>query len=166
MKKMMLIFLVPLLITACNSNNQKEQNKSDKGNKQEDTIGQIKPKVDIKVNKKYDENGNLIGYDSTYVWSYSNLRGDTVSVNADSVLTEFRPLFDQNFPALTNPSMDKFFMNDSLLYYDFFNRDYFFNRWEHQYRNMDKQLRQMDSLKRDYFKKHYPNLQKIPDSKI
>jgi len=31
-----------------------------------------KPHVNIKVNKVYDENGNMAGYDSTYVWSYSN----------------------------------------------------------------------------------------------
>lgn len=166
MKRLFLIFLAPLFITACNSQNQKSNDKSDTTNVQKDTVVQIKPKVDIKVNRKYDDKGNLVGYDSTYMWSYSNPAGDTVSVKADSVLTGFRPLFDQNFPGMINPSADQLFFNDSTLYYDFLEPDYFFNRWDQQYHNMYKQFRQMDSLKQNYFKKHFPNLQKIPDSKI
>lgn len=30
------------------------------------------PKEDIKVNREFDENGNMIRYDSTYTWSWSS----------------------------------------------------------------------------------------------
>ncbi len=39
-----------------------------------------KPDEQIKVDKEYDENGNLIRYDSTYVWSWSS---DTAMTGMD-----------------------------------------------------------------------------------
>ena len=46
-------------------------------------INGVKPTIKIKVNKIYDENGNVVGYDSTYVWSYSN------SLNNNNFITGF-----------------------------------------------------------------------------
>ncbi|MCB4234259.1 hypothetical protein LDL59_01710 [Kaistella anthropi] len=46
------------------------------------------PIEDIKVNKEYDENGNLIRYDSTYTYYYSNIEGDEIA--ADSIFNNFR----------------------------------------------------------------------------
>lgn len=40
-------------------------------NAQSDTIQSDQPHEEITVNKKFDEQGNLIGYDSTYVYSWS-----------------------------------------------------------------------------------------------
>src|SRR6266705_2989824 len=40
------------------------------------------PKVDIKVNRHYDNEGNIIGYDSTYSSYYSNVPGDTTWVHS------------------------------------------------------------------------------------
>ncbi|MCF8371167.1 MAG: hypothetical protein K9H64_06080 [Bacteroidales bacterium] len=37
------------------------------------------PKEDIKVNREYDENGNMIRYDSTYTWSWSS-NGENESI--------------------------------------------------------------------------------------
>ncbi len=68
---------------------------------------QIKPKVDIKVTKKTDENGNIISYDSTYVktWSSANISTEKL----DSLLSEF------------NIKDEQFLMPKS----NFFNDDYF-----------------------------------------
>jgi hypothetical protein len=41
-----------------------------------DTLGSSMPKVDIKVNKKYDDKGNLIEYDSLY--TYESQSGDSI----------------------------------------------------------------------------------------
>lgn len=48
-----------------------------KAKKQDATPNQAieKPKVEIKVNKKYDKNGNLIAYDSTYTSFYADRKG-------------------------------------------------------------------------------------------
>jgi hypothetical protein len=42
----------------------------------------IKPKVAIKVNRRFDEKGNLIGFDSTYTSYYSNISGDTAQMDS------------------------------------------------------------------------------------
>ncbi len=61
------------------------------GSNKLDTINKIEPKTNIKVNKEYDENGNLIRYDSTYSYYYSNIEGD--SLLRDSVFNKFRTFF-------------------------------------------------------------------------
>lgn len=38
----------------------------------EDSLKTNQPQVNYKVNKQYDENGNLVGYDSTFTYSYSS----------------------------------------------------------------------------------------------
>ena len=40
-----------------------------------------KPIVDIKVNRKYDDEGNLIAFDSTYTSYYSSVKGDTTTMD-------------------------------------------------------------------------------------
>jgi len=52
---------------------------------------QTEPKVNIKVTKKTDENGNLISYDSTYVktWTNSNVSASEM----DSIMQEFNSQF-------------------------------------------------------------------------
>ena len=151
--------LIPFWLTGC-SNAQI----SDKDNKkakiteyQEDTI---KPKVDIKVNKIYDDQGNLIRYDSTYVWSYSNNEGDSVSVLPDSILFEFKPFIHQQFPDFEIPDFNDFLYTDSAFYHDFFMPDYFYDRWRKSLMETDRMFREMDSLKNLFFQKSYPGLQK------
>lgn len=123
-----------------------------------------KPKVDIKVNKKYDDNGNLIGYDSTYTWSYSNMQGDTVIVDADSVITHFMPNIGNQFPDLNDPFYNDMFLNDSSLYNHFFNQNYYQDIWSKHNEEMNRMFREMDSLKHVFFKNHYPGLQPFDDS--
>ena len=41
-----------------------------------DTAKVNTPKTDIRVNKEYDENGNLIKYDSSYSYFYSNSKNN------------------------------------------------------------------------------------------
>ena len=52
---------------------------------------QTEPKIDIKVTKKTDENGNIISYDSTYVktWTSSNVSQTEI----DSLMQEFSSRF-------------------------------------------------------------------------
>ena len=65
-----LALLLSLALFGCNG-----QTKNEKMAIQTDTI---QPKTDIRVNREYDKNGNLIRYDSTYSYYYSNIEGDTV----------------------------------------------------------------------------------------
>lgn len=102
------------------------------------------PKEDIKVNKKYDEKGNLIQYDSTYTYNWSsdttfmnkmspedikNFFGDHSkffndnSLMGNSFFEDFDQMFSSHFGMMPDSSMmkkfgiDHFqkFTNDSLI---------------------------------------------------
>lgn len=101
-------------------------NKGDLYGNQSDTFSvrdtlKNQPKIDVKVNKKYDENGNLIQYDSSYSIIYFSPGTDInfFSGNSDSIMAHFRDFFDN----------DKFF-GDDLFDKKFHNFDFdnhFFN---------------------------------------
>ncbi|MFZ4399489.1 MAG: hypothetical protein ACOYO1_05595 [Bacteroidales bacterium] len=72
-----------------------------------DSIAAIQPKVDIKVNKKFDENGNLVQYDSTYSEVYASPDANIQFFNFDN---------DSLFSQLKQKMNSNNFFND-----DFFN---------------------------------------------
>src|SRR5690348_14397788 len=86
-----------------------------------------KPDVKIQVNRKYDEKGNLIGFDSTYSSFYSNVQGDTVQM--DSLMKSFDTYFGHQHSQLFDQQFNKLFFNDSLAYPDFFHQDFFMKRY-------------------------------------
>jgi len=84
------------------------------------------PDVDISVNKEYDENGNIIRYDSTYSYSYS---GGSYA-EFDSIMKSMMPgqlhgfndpFFSDDFmsgfpsPFGGDPFFNNFFLTDSLM---------------------------------------------------
>ncbi|MBN2175635.1 MAG: hypothetical protein JW731_16010 [Bacteroidales bacterium] len=85
------------------------------GQIESDTI-RTNPEIKINVNKQYDENGNVIGYDSTYSWHWS---GKNYNFNGfDSILDNlsFRiPHFDRNY--FFNDSTGSAFFNDEWFYF-------------------------------------------------
>lgn len=159
MKKIVIIFAIPLLFLSCSGQGQQK----DLNNKAQSNIEKNEPRAEIKVNKIYDDEGNMVRYDSTYVWSYSNVAGDSVFVDVDSVMSRFQPFMDAKnrfyFPFFhTEP-----FIQDSIFYYDFLDNDYFMHRWENSMESMTDMMREMDSLKSQFFRENYPAL-KQPDT--
>lgn len=130
------------------------QGQVDKKAKKQETMPKQaieKPKVEIKVNKKYDKKGNLIAYDSTYTSFYADRKGDKVLL--DSLFRDFKLSFDKQFPIMKEESFNHLFYNDSLLYNDFFHDDFFRKRMELNQEYMHKMMQQMDSIKNIYFKR-------------
>ena len=116
------------MITGCNAqNNSKTSSKDTTG------IQQNKPEISWKVNKKFDDKGNLISYDSTAVWSYTSGKS-THNIPADPI------------------------WNDSLFYRDFTNSDYFMQKWEQHYFDMGRMIQQMDSFRNSFLNRTYPGL--------
>jgi hypothetical protein len=111
------------------------------------------PKVNVKVNKKYDDKGNLIRYDSTYSYVYSSGGKDSVKESVDSVFKRFRSYYNENFSANMDKKLNELFWNDSLFKYDFMNKDFFSKRFELNEERMDTIFREMDSLKNEFLKK-------------
>lgn len=159
MKKMLLIMMIPLLMVSCNAQTKEKKKNEAPQQVSKKEMNHNMPKVDIKVDKVYDNKGNLVGYDSTYVWSYTNNQGDSVSLDIDSVISRFKPIVNARYPGFLN-NYDKMFFNDSLFYHDFLYPDYFMNRWEKNMGRMNRTMKEMDSLKNLFFREQFPELKK------
>lgn len=107
------------------------------------------PQVDVRVNRQYDEHGNLIAYDSSYTSVYRSHRGDAVFM--DSVFKDFMPGFSMRYPFLNDPGFSSLFFPDSSFHRDFFDQDFFQKRMEMNQRYMQRMMEQMDSLKNHHF---------------
>jgi hypothetical protein len=110
-----------------------------------------KPKVNIQVNRRYDEKGNVIGFDSTYTSFYSNVQGDTTSMN--SMMRGFDTYFADKHPLFLQREFSPLFFTDSLRYPDFFHKDFFMKRYELNDMYMRDMMQRMDSIKNQYFEK-------------
>lgn len=126
--------------------------------KEETKEDSTQPKEISKVFKEYDEFGNLIRYDSIYSWSYSNIKGDSITVNLDSIMHSFKNYFEKSSAIKWNQDFSYFPKNDSLFMKDFFKDDYFFDHWEKQPLDFDEFLKKMDSTRNEFLRKFYPGL--------
>lgn len=122
----------------------------------QDTIQKNLPKKNIDVKREYDKDGNLIRYDSTYVYSWSS--DSTYHFMPDSVFLNFSDIHEmrkemqermQHFfkrDTSVNKSFHHPFFSDDFFDKDFFDKDFFdpqFNRKNFFYR---------DSSHREFFK--------------
>lgn len=139
----MITAMIMLLMSSCNE--QSVENEQTKG---------PEPQTGIKVNREYDEKGNLIRYDSTYAHFYSTITDDKPL--KDSLFFAFRSQFNRRYPFLDRPFMDDLFFEDSLLKYDFYKHDFFTERFRRNMQRMDEMFREMDSIKNQYYIRALP----------
>lgn len=109
-----------------------------------------KPDVKIQVNRRYDDRGNLIGFDSTYSSFYSGLEGDTLRM--DSLMKRFDAYFDRQHSRWFDQQFNRLFFSDSTAYPDFFHDDFFTKRYELNDRYLRDMMRRMDSVKNWFYK--------------
>ncbi|WP_127343971.1 hypothetical protein [Ancylomarina longa] len=148
------------------------------------------PNENIKVKKEFDKNGNLIRYDSTYVYSWSS--DSSKNFIADSsmmkqfnqklmkskfMMNHFRKFF-RNDSLMERGFTDPFFSND-FFDDDFFNPDFFNKDSLHESQNffkdfdkmmnehmkfreehMQRMNHQMDSLRKEWIQKQQEYFQK------
>ncbi len=134
-------FLVMLGLTSCRSGQEKTPGED------QDAHG---PREKVTVNKKYDEHGNVIEFDSTYTSYYSNIEGDTIQ--SDSLLSQFGMFFNQQYPSF---HADAFSGMDSGTVAGFFRDDFFEQSFLHQDDKLMQMMREMDSVKNEFFRKHF-----------
>lgn len=139
-----------LLLSSCEAQSEKETT-DDKSKNKTETLNQ-EPRFDIRVNKKYDESGNQIGFDSTYTSYYSNIEGDTTLM--DSLFNQFNLIFKNYYSDVFNKQFDDIFFNDSMFYDDFFHTDFFRKRFEKNDEFFKKIMEEMDSMKNEFYQKH------------
>lgn len=159
MRKIINILLVLTLI-GCNSQKKEEQQENNQKEKDK-TI--VKPKEKWDVRKEYDEFGNLIKYDAIYSWSYSNIKGDSLRVNLDSIMDSFKGYFDENESFKLSEGFSLFPRKDSLFMNDFFKDDYFFRNWKIQHSELEKMIKRMDVERNAFLKKFHPGLMESRD---
>ena len=140
MKPIIIISLVlPMTILSCNGQNTKNEKLSDRG---------IQPEEKISVTKEYDDKGNLIEYDSTYSYFYS----DTSDSNSrNNNYSQFKSYFNKSYTFSNQPFFNNFFFPESLLMSDFYRKSFFYDRFIMNKAGMDSLFRQMDLMKNDYF---------------
>lgn len=142
-----LLIAVAIALNSCDAQ-YKESKKED------NKTPQNMPKEDIKVNKEYDEAGNLIRFDSTYTYYYSNI--DSNAILGDSIFNKFKDEFNMHYPFSYKPFFNDFFFQDSLLKYDFYKEDFFLERFRRNMEQTEKMFQDMDSIKNKYFKEVIP----------
>ncbi|MEI9921131.1 MAG: hypothetical protein WDO14_20395 [Bacteroidota bacterium] len=140
--------VLALLVSSCDKDSKGQT--ADLKKNQTDSV--IKPKIDIKVNRRFDEKGNMIGFDSTYTSYYTNISGDTSRM--DSLMGSFDRYFRTDHSLFFRDQFDPLFFNDSTRYPDFFHDDYFMRRYELNDRYMRGMMQQMDSIKNKFYKEH------------
>jgi hypothetical protein len=140
------LFAIALSVTLYGCNGQA-------GKTEEDITASNIPQTNIKVDKQYDKDGNLLKYDSTYSYYYSNVKSD---INLrDSILNNFKNQFNKRYFFSEDPFFNDLFFEDSLLMYDFYKKDFFLNRFRNNMNRMDSLFRDMDSLKNNFFNKQF-----------
>lgn len=159
MKTLFVTLAVALFTYGCNAQNQPGKG-TDKSEVKKD--GQNEPKESWTVKKEMDENGNVIGYDSTYTWSYSTANGDSLTLNADSVFQSIQSFFGNDMSKVWDKSLMDPMMRDSLLPRELFSDNYFEKRWKDDYFDMDKMFQEMDSLRNRFFEQHFSDMKNIP----
>jgi hypothetical protein len=143
--KVIVVMFMSISLTACNGQVKTQE----KGSK----LTTDQPQTNIKVNKQYDKNGNIIKYDSTYSYYYSNVKKDTSL--RDSIFRKFKNQFNNRYFFSKDPFFNDFFFQDSLLKYDFYKKDFFLGRFRNNVNRMDSLFWSMDSLKNDFFEKQF-----------
>lgn len=148
--KFFMLAILLLSLTGCNAQDKKEKKDTEKSAK----TAQNTPKGSWKVNREFDENGNLVSYDSTYVYSYNTMNGDTISdAEMNRMMENFRRYFKSSGMNDESALFQSFF-NDSIPGNDFLNRGFF----SHQMNSRDfmDQVRKMDSIHQEFMKNNYP----------
>lgn len=144
--------------------------------------GKNKPKEHIIVNKEYDENGNLIRYDSSRVVVHSYSRGDDmkkmkmifINDSTKKIIIEpgkIEEYFNQNFHAL---KLDSIFSNLPNFHHQFEKLsskkfEFMMEEFEKELNEMKKFNHKIDSMYQHFFKNfkfEFENQNKEKDTEL
>jgi hypothetical protein len=155
--KIAFVSVLAVLFFSCNGQTQtKKEDGQLSSSKLNSTDTVNRPKINVNVNKRYDDKGRVVQFDSTYSYFYSSPGGLT-NLNNDSIFNSFQSFFNKSYPSIFKDQNRDIFFNDSLFKYDFFNDDYFFKRYQLNQKNFEGFYKRMDSLKQDFLQHNYPN---------
>lgn len=146
MKKCVLLLAVALLSINCSG--QKSEYKKVE-------ITEIeKPKGSWKVDKEFDENGNLIKYDSIYSWSSSNNMEGLWAMDRDSLMRSFKSKFSKNYSRFEHQGFENMFSEDYLFSKYFFNDDFFGSDFGTDFMDIDQITQDLLSRQKQFLEKY------------
>jgi len=146
-----LLFLVGLLSISCNGQNK--ETKNGEPEKKEAHLNS-RPKGSWKVDREFDESGNLIRYDSIYSWSSNNHFKNLLPSERDSLMRSFQSRFFTNFSRFKDQGFEDVFAEDSLFSRHFFNEDFFRSDFGQDFMDIDRIRQQMQERQRMFLKKY------------
>ena len=113
-----------------------------------------RPKGSWKVDKEYDESGNLIRYDSIYSWSSDGALNDLAGLNRDSLLNNLESKFYRNFSQFKSQGFEDIFEPDSLFSKRFFNSGFFDSDFGEDFIELDNVYRRMLERRKRFLEKY------------
>lgn len=153
MKKIAILSLFAILNLGCNAQENKEEENPQKN---KDSIAQIAepPKGTWKVDKEFDENGNLIRYDSIYSWSSTDNLDELAQKDPDSLMRSFRSKFYRNFSGIDDQQFGDLFADDSLFTNRFFDDDFFSSQFGEDFMDIDRVRERMESMQQKFLERY------------
>lgn len=152
--------MIGLLSVSCNSQNNDIKNTETKESDEEIVK---EPKGTWKVDKEFDENGNLIRYDSIYSWSSDDKYNNLSLSERDSLMQTFKSRFFTNFSGFENQGFEDVFSKDSLFSKHFFNDDFFGSDFGSDFIDIDKIRQQMIARQKNFLEKYQSEFIKPED---
>ena len=162
MKKMTILSLVAVMNISCNA---QEHKKEENLQHAKDSIEQIseKPKGTWKVDKEFDENGNLIRYDSVYSWSSGEDLESLSLLERDSTLKSMRSKFYSRFSQFGKRGFDDIFASDSLFTKRFFDDDFFTSEFGEDFMDIDNMQKRMETMQKKFLEKYQSEFENRPN---
>ncbi|MFD2099773.1 hypothetical protein [Flagellimonas iocasae] len=152
MKRTLLMLPTLLLIVSCHGQeHQKEQIKEST-----DKMAQEEPEGTWKVNREFDEDGNLIRYDSIYSWSSSNYDKNLAKIDRDSLLQSFTSRFSNGRSPFDEEGFNNFFADDSLFTQHFFSDDFFESKLGKDFMDLNQMQKHMEAMQHQFMKRYGP----------
>jgi hypothetical protein len=121
------------------------------------------PEGTWKVDKEFDENGNLIRYDSIYSWSSSAKFDNRSLSDKDSMIQSFKSRIFTNYSGFENQGFSPIFSQDSLFNKRFFNDDFFGSNFGNDFMDIDKLRQQMIAKQKKFLEKYQSEFMKPED---
>ncbi|MEO9893020.1 hypothetical protein [Aurantibacter sp.] len=150
MKKYILFLIIASLSVSCNG----QESETTKAETNDNQSNPTEPKGTWKVDKEFDELGNLIRYDSIYSWSSDNEYENLSSIDRDSLMRSFESRFYTNFSRFEDEGFEDIFSQDSLFSERFFNQDFFGSNFGKDFMDLDNIREQMIARQKKFLNKY------------
>jgi hypothetical protein len=151
-RNLLLAVVLALLVSSCKGQEQKAIAKKETA----ESFADNKPEGSWKVNKEFDDNGNMIRYDSIYSWSSTGVNDDMSIRDIDSIMQSYRSLINGRFSVLGNDDLSNFFLRDSLFPNNFNSQDLFGKSLNQNFMEMDSIRRRMEKIRSEMLKDFFP----------